>query len=72
MVIDTREKRQSALNFLSVTNSILPVADGDTDTGDRQHLLGLYSGISSGVAPTGGPFPHFIRRSNSLSGGMIC
>ena len=26
---------------------------------------------AKGVAPTGGPFPHFIRRSQSQTGGTI-
>jgi hypothetical protein len=51
MAIDTEEKRRSALFFLLPYLRALPVADGTVDSGDRAHVLGLYSGIAGGAAP---------------------
>lgn len=51
MAIDTQEKRLSLLSF-GRPGFTLPVADGSLDTGDRQHFLGLYSGIDAGSGIT--------------------
>ena len=48
MAIDTRDKRCSAIATRSF-NIVLPVSDGDISTTDRKHVLGLYSGILSGL-----------------------
>lgn len=47
MAIDTTEKKLSLISF-GIGGLSLPVADGSLNTGDLQHLLGLYSGISLG------------------------
>ena len=55
---DTREKRTSCIGYGLPFRISLPYADGSLDQGDRQHLVGLYSGILAGapvVAPVG-PF----------------
>jgi hypothetical protein len=48
MAIDTATKRASMLTFSS--NHLLPIPSGAFDQGDRQTLLGLYSGILAGAA----------------------
>ena len=46
MAIDTKAKRYSMLNsILPVITVPSIVADGTIDQGDRQHLLGFYSGL---------------------------
>lgn len=52
MAVDTKGKRFSMLNF-GQGDALLPIADGSFDQADRQHLLGLYSGIlaTAGVGP---------------------
>lgn len=51
MAVDTDEKRFSMINFYSL-DDLLPVPSGGSDVGNRQHLEGLYSGISSGGTTT--------------------
>jgi hypothetical protein len=51
MAIDTRDKRSSALYVTSPWRSQWPTPDGILDTGDRQEIAFMYSGISSGPAP---------------------
>lgn len=53
MAIDTAEKRMSALNFGLPWFRVLPEVDGGIEADDRQHLLGLYSGIAASVVPDG-------------------
>ncbi len=48
MAIDTRRERSSMMNFGGGDIS-LPFPDGSIDTGDRFHLLGLYSKRVVGV-----------------------
>jgi len=47
MAIDTLAKRNSALN---VSGVVIPIPDGAIDTGDRQTLLTVYSGILATTA----------------------
>lgn len=49
MAIDTRAKRQSALNFGGRPWVCLPEADGSIDQDDRQHMLMMYGGILVGA-----------------------
>jgi hypothetical protein len=58
MAVDTKAKRMSADNFCNPFDYVLPIPDGSIDQADRQHLLGLYSGIEAIVL--NGPF--FIDR----------
>lgn len=46
MAIDTTEKKLSLLNFGLPFWRTLPESDGTIDQDDKQHLLGLYSGIT--------------------------
>ena len=48
MAVDTAAKRASALGF-ALFGIVLPVPDGTITQGDRQHLAGYYSGISTAV-----------------------
>ena len=76
MAVDTREKRFSMMSFGD--GAILHVlfeSDGAVDLDDRQHLLGLYSGIA--LAPPGGVAGQLLSLThgrhgtmNILSGGM--
>ena len=45
MAVDTKQKRQSALNFLRSFSLRLQFPDGTIDQGDRQTSLISYSGI---------------------------
>ena len=49
MAVDTRQKRMSIMGMRShaLRGTTVPLfeADGTVDLDDRQHLLGLYSGI---------------------------
>lgn len=45
MAVDTAEEKLSLLNFGLPFIRVLPFADNSLDQGDKQHLLGLYSGI---------------------------
>ena len=58
MAVDSRDKRQSALNYSRFNTLSLPTADGSVDADDRQQLWGLYSGIlvDAPVAVVAGPF----------------
>ena len=58
MAADTREKRFSMMNLGTGDSVSLFEADGAVDLDDRQHLLGLYSGIALGspVAVTLGQY----------------
>jgi hypothetical protein len=50
-MIDTPQKRLSALarrRLPWLRRFTLPIPDGTIDQGDRQHILGLYSGIAAG------------------------
>ena len=44
-MIDTLRKRASLLGFDLPYADMLPIADGSFDQGDRQHFLGMYSGL---------------------------
>jgi hypothetical protein len=48
MAIDTRDKRQSALNFggIGLNIEVMPNADGTVGDPDQQHQLDCYSGIA--------------------------
>ena len=46
MALDTRDKRGSSIGVGVIT--ILPVANRGINEGDRQQIVGLYRGISSG------------------------
>lgn len=48
--------RMSAFNFCNPFDHILPPTDSTVSALDRQHLWGLYIGIT--VAVTGGPVGH--------------
>ncbi len=56
MAVDTRHKRFSIMGMRShaLRGTTIPLfeVDGAVDKDDRQHLLGLYSGIA--FAPLGG------------------
>lgn len=43
-MIDTADKRSSAINFGGLWT--LPIPDGSIDGGNQQHLLDCYSGIA--------------------------
>jgi len=45
MAIDTRQKRRSIVNMRCPWRRTLPAGDGTIDQGDRQQVLGYYSGI---------------------------
>lgn len=48
MAVDTKEKRLSMMNMHALDDTLPEPTGNDLDTvGERQHLLGLYSGISS-------------------------
>ena len=47
MAIDSAVKRASALSFNMFGKIIIP--DGTIDQGDRQTILGVYSGILAGA-----------------------
>lgn len=55
MAVDTKAKRFSMLNF-GEGDILLPDSDGSFSQGDRQHLLGLYSGILAAAVVALGPF----------------
>ena len=44
MAIDSRQKRTSAVNLYKL---IMPVADGTINQADREHITGLYMGITA-------------------------
>ena len=50
MAIDTKEKRLSMLNLGLPWFRALPEPAASIAAGDRQHLLGLYSGIAASTA----------------------
>lgn len=53
MAIDTAEKQMSMLNMVcGLSFCLLPIPDGAYDAGDRQHLLGMYRGITFSGANT--------------------
>lgn len=49
MAIDTTEKKLSLLSF-GLGGYTQPEGDGSFDQGDKQHFLGLYSGILASEA----------------------
>lgn len=55
MAVDTRQKRMSMISFGDgVVNHVLFEADaGAVEADDREHLLGLYSGVTLDAPPTG-------------------
>jgi len=53
MPVDSEGKRRSVLGMV-----VLPVADASIDQGDRQHVVGLYSGVLAG----GGGTPDDVSR----------
>lgn len=55
MPVDTNEKKLSLINFGSPWVDTLPVGDGSLDTGDKLHLVGLYSGIEPAGIRVYGP-----------------
>ena len=70
MAVDSAEKRMSTLG-LCHWHPIIPVADGTTDQGDRQQLLGIYRGILAGAPEELGvsSFRRLRRMSDSLGRG---
>jgi hypothetical protein len=53
MAVDTAAKRASLVGYGLPFRLALPFADAAIGLGDRQHLVGLYSGIDAGsVAET--------------------
>lgn len=55
MAVDTQAKRRSIVNLGCPWRGVLPIPDGTIGQGDRQTLLGLYSGIlwqSISIAPS--------------------
>ena len=52
MAVDTRQKRHSLIGYGLAYRLTLPVSDGALGQGDRQHLVGLYSGILATSPPT--------------------
>jgi len=61
MAVDTKQKRQSALNFLRAFSPRLLFPDGTINQGDRQAALVSYSGILATITLT--PPNPFIPRS---------
>ena len=63
MAIDTRNKRASSIN-VDRHGRVFPNPDGSlANVSDRQHAGTVYSGISSGAAPTGSKIPwHLLFR----------
>ena len=52
MAIDSRAKRQSALNVSTPEYKVLPNPVNGVDQADRQHLCKLYTGVLSLTPPT--------------------
>jgi hypothetical protein len=52
MAVDTRDKRSSAIHLMWPWRNQLPTPSGAIPVGLRQEIALLYSGISSGPAPT--------------------
>lgn len=73
MAIDTAAKRYSALRFVATIPLVLtlPLADGSFSSPDKQHLLGLYSGVSAAAPPdiVVASFP--THRRHVMPGGPI-
>lgn len=46
MAVDTKDKRFSMLNLGRGSSRLLMDPDGTVDDPDKQHLVGLYSGIA--------------------------
>ena len=66
MAIDSKAKRFSMFNF-GEDCALLPDPDGSFDQGDRQHFLGLYSGI---LASAPGGYPFYPYPLHDLVGGI--
>jgi len=58
MAVDTAAKRYSAMNLCDPIGVLLPAPDGTVDGGDRESLLGLYSGIAASGGGGGGGGGH--------------
>jgi len=55
MAVDTQTKRRSALGMVIMALAVAPVPDGTVAAVDREHIIGIYAGISPatpGVATT--------------------
>ncbi len=65
MAIDTKSKRFSMMNMGSpAVVQPMPDPDGTIDQGDRQHFLGLYSGIFAGL---GGVSPNKVTDTLTIT-----
>ena len=67
MAIDTAAKRAAAFNAFQL-DLVLPIPDGTVGAGDRQHLLGFYSGIEAAPAPA--PLYHQVVFSTDMTHGI--
>ena len=56
LAVDTAGKRSSVIHTLGIWSLAYLVPDGVIDQGDRQHIVGLYSGVLAGP-----PVPTFNR-----------
>ncbi len=67
MAVDTAAKRASAMAFGMPLLGPLPIPDASVDQGDRQHLLGCYSGIDTSVVAPPTPDSDYIlyQRGNA-------
>lgn len=76
MAIDTAAKRASTFNFCNPFDAVTPIPDASIVAADRQHLWGLYSGISISVLITNvrwaafnfcNPFDHILPRPGTAA-----
>ena len=52
--LDSRSKRNSGINVALMWARPTPLPDSTVGAGDRQHLVGYYSGIAAQTPATGG------------------
>lgn len=68
MAVNTRAKRFSMLAFGdgAILHSLFEADAGGVEADDKNHLLGLYSGIALAVAPLGSIQTGFMIRMGRL------
>jgi hypothetical protein len=69
MAIDTRNRRASMMGLGLTALLVLPTSDGTIEASDRQHFLGLYSGLA--LAPPEPSAPSRVLADISAAGVIV-